>query len=209
MMSRKAILTTNPGHVDPGYRGVFHITLINMGKKTYPLKNGDVIVTLLIFELDNNVSKGYMRRINDSCKEEQCPCDGKEQCDVNYSGINKAHGELDYLASDFMDFEVRTKRIVEHAIFRAGWWKETLRVMIPILVAILGGFWGYTKIDSRVRELEDFEVENQLSEIRNEINELQYYDKVTLKSKIAQIEQMQLQQSEEDSDNTNSGVDSQ
>ena len=81
--------------------------------------------------------------------------------------------------------------------------------MIPILVAILGGFWGYTKIDSRVRELEDFEVENQLSEIRNEINELQYYDKVTLKSKIAQIEQMQLQQSEEDSDNTNSGVDSQ
>jgi len=84
-MSRKGILTTNPGHVDPGYKGVFHITLINMGRREYPLQEGKLIITLLFFELDEEVEKGFMERIGDSCESD-------------------APSELQYLASDFMDF---------------------------------------------------------------------------------------------------------
>lgn len=190
-MSRKAILTTNPGHVDPGYEGVFHITLINMGKKSYPLTGETIIATLLFFELDDNVVKGYLERMSGPCQ----------------NNSDDPPGELDYLAPDFMDFKTRTKKMVGKAVFWAGWWKETIKVLVTLSVAFAGGFWGYMKIEDRVKGLEEVKVEKQFNEIRNEINELQYYDKVTLKNKIAQIEKMQVQHSKDGVGNTNSGAD--
>src|SRR5688572_5276125 len=45
-VSENGILTTNPGHIDPGYRGVLSLTVINMGRRSYDLKRGARILTL-------------------------------------------------------------------------------------------------------------------------------------------------------------------
>jgi len=61
-VSSKGILMTNPGHVDPGYEGPMRFTLINMGKNHYPLKQGDIIITMLFFRLSSPVHRGWMER---------------------------------------------------------------------------------------------------------------------------------------------------
>lgn len=47
-VSARGLLMTNPGHVDPGYKGPLQFTVINMGRQEFPLRRGDRIVTLLI-----------------------------------------------------------------------------------------------------------------------------------------------------------------
>lgn len=192
-ISRDGILTTNPGHVDPGYKGAFHITLINMGKKTYPLEKGGLIVTLLVFELDS-CSRGYMQRRNEECQEEECPCIKIDKCDSDYNKHRKKPGELDYLAPDFMDFDYRIDKKVQREVFKAGWFKETIKIFGTLLVAFAGGFWGYMQIENRVQELEDVKVEEKLNNIVEQIDKMQYYDQVTIKQKIADLENVQLRQ---------------
>jgi len=180
VMSRKAILTTNPGHVDPGYRGVFHITLINMGKKTYPLKKGDLIVTLLFFELDNNVYRGYMQRVNDSCEEETCPCNGKDECDDNYDKSGNEPGELDYLASDFMDFECRTKEIAEKAVKKAEITLGHMKIWVPVLAVVISGIFAYLNVvkSGKIELLEKINAETRLQKIEKNIDEFEYKERI-------------------------------
>jgi deoxycytidine triphosphate deaminase len=61
-ISTKGILMTNPGHVDPGYQGHMHLTLINMGRDPVTLEKGAELVTLLVFKLDKPVAAGYGQR---------------------------------------------------------------------------------------------------------------------------------------------------
>jgi dCTP deaminase len=49
-ISSRALLMTNPGHIDPGYSGKLQFTVINMGREDYVLRRKDLIVTLLIFK---------------------------------------------------------------------------------------------------------------------------------------------------------------
>src|SRR5438094_9876722 len=58
-VSSQGILMTNPGHIDPGYKGTLRFTLINMGRKRFSLRAGDSIVTVLLFESDSAAHKGY------------------------------------------------------------------------------------------------------------------------------------------------------
>src|SRR5262249_49192949 len=52
-VSLKGLMMTNPGHIDPGYEGPLHCTVINMGHESYSLNRGDRIMRVLVFELDN------------------------------------------------------------------------------------------------------------------------------------------------------------
>ena len=49
-ISARGILTTNPGHIDPGYRGTLSFTVINMGRREFDLDADDDIVTVLFFQ---------------------------------------------------------------------------------------------------------------------------------------------------------------
>jgi dCTP deaminase len=44
-VSSRALLMTNPGHIDPGYSGKLQFTVINMGRESYVLRRKDLIVT--------------------------------------------------------------------------------------------------------------------------------------------------------------------
>ena len=62
-LSIRGLLITNPGHVDPGYKGKMTFTVINMAKDPIALIPEKMeIVTLLLFELDSNVKSGFTAR---------------------------------------------------------------------------------------------------------------------------------------------------
>ena len=63
-VSFQGILMTNPGHVDPGYKGPLHFTVINMGSKDYVFRRRDPIVTILLFRLDHASGADWTSRGN-------------------------------------------------------------------------------------------------------------------------------------------------
>src|ERR1700687_808821 len=50
-ISAQGLLMTNPGHIDPGYKGPMHFTVINMGRQEFSLRRSGMIVTVLFFEM--------------------------------------------------------------------------------------------------------------------------------------------------------------
>ncbi len=165
-MSRKGILTTNPGHVDPGYEGVFHITLINMGKKPYPLTGETIIATLLFFELDDNVEKGYEEREGQQNSSDDPP------------------SELGYLAPDFMDFESRTKLIAEEAVSKAEtklkYKKLWASIVVPVLVVFISGVFAWiNSVESgKIEVLEKINAAERLKKIEGNIDEYKYAERL-------------------------------
>lgn len=61
-LSSRGLLMTNPGHVDPGFRGGLSFTVMNIGKADISLRKHDPIVTLLFFELKSAAKAGYATR---------------------------------------------------------------------------------------------------------------------------------------------------
>ena len=72
-LAAKGLLVTNPGHVDPGYSGTLRLTLINMGRSEFPLREGLPIISLLLFRFGDAteypVQSNYsQRRSSDEVK---------------------------------------------------------------------------------------------------------------------------------------------
>ncbi len=61
-VSGKAVLMTNPGHVDPGFNGRMRFTLINMGRQLFPIRHGDLIATLLLVQTTRDPQADYASR---------------------------------------------------------------------------------------------------------------------------------------------------
>lgn len=119
--SLKGLLMTNPGHVDPGYEGPLHCTVINMGHESYPLHAGDRIMRVLFFELDSS-----------------------NQVAPSAGGLpsgpvpNQVTTELlARLSFDFVDVEKRAKSIAKEAISDATWRATWISALVPIAVAIV------------------------------------------------------------------------
>jgi deoxycytidine triphosphate deaminase len=89
-VSSRGLLMTNPGHVDPGYKGRMKFTVINMGRESYLLNAGEMIVTLLFFRLNPPAAKSFSKRI------------------PNFHG-HVGQEELSKLGADFLDVERRAE----------------------------------------------------------------------------------------------------
>jgi len=53
-MSKSGVIMTNPGHIDPNFKGTISVYLVNMGKRDVKLIKGDKVATLLLFEIQGN-----------------------------------------------------------------------------------------------------------------------------------------------------------
>jgi len=62
-ISAMAVLMTNPGHVDPGFKGRMRFTLINMGRSSFSIAEGKEIVTLLFLRMSAKPEADYSERI--------------------------------------------------------------------------------------------------------------------------------------------------
>jgi dCTP deaminase len=119
-ISVQGVLMTNPGHVDPGYTGPMHLTVINMGRDSFDLNIGAPIVTVLFFQLDDAVTAGYSTRNPDPIHEPD---------------VNK-------LSRDFVNVEDRAERIARNAILRAGMWGAIAAAVLTVATQILPYYLG-------------------------------------------------------------------
>ena len=134
-LSAKGIITTNPGHVDPGYEGKLSFTVINMGRKTLELRHGDAIVSLLLFRLDQPATRGYGGR-------KPGP----------HGGASKEI--LGRLSPEFLDVSAKAAAAAEGAERKT----RTIGYAVPIVIAVLtlGGVYVQTTRanDDEIKKLE-------------------------------------------------------
>lgn len=127
-VSSRALLMTNPGHVDPGYSGQLQFTVINMGREDYVLRSKDLIVTLLIFKLATKVDADYAARHPGAV------------------ATTIAQSHIDRLSPDFVDVQKRATEIARKTLGYAT-------VGATILAIILG--WAFNAIDKRLEGIDD------------------------------------------------------
>lgn len=115
-ISLKGLLMTNPGHIDPGYRGYLHLTVINMSHDLFSLRAGDRIMRVLFISLEPKSEIPY---------------------DVRHPGPELpkpiTSELLGRLSVDFVDVKNRAKKIAKGAVKMAQIWAIT----IPVVVAVL------------------------------------------------------------------------
>jgi dCTP deaminase len=116
-VSVNGLLVTNPGHVDPGYSGSLHLTVINMGRKPFHLKKGERIARLLLFRLDQAPKQSYRQRRTET-------------------GSPVITDELlSRLSSDFVDVTARADASADKRIRTA---QLGIAIWVPLLAAITG-----------------------------------------------------------------------
>jgi deoxycytidine triphosphate deaminase len=119
-VSSKGILMTNPGHVDPGYRGPMSFTVINMGSEDYTLLEGKRIVTLLFFKLQESAKRDLTAR-------------GKG----SFAGVS---GLLSILSPDFLGIDRRVREASaseENRTRRVALWTPLVIGFLAVVVTLL------------------------------------------------------------------------
>jgi deoxycytidine triphosphate deaminase len=137
-VSIEGVLMTNPGHVDPGYRGPLHFTVINMGIKAYTLGQETVIVTLLFFQLPQPAHVDWLVRHNQQAGGP-----------VNQAVINR-------LSPDFLDVKKRSEDIANEIADRKLQWTaiiSTVTAIISAAIVAVGGWLITGANDARVSDL--------------------------------------------------------
>jgi deoxycytidine triphosphate deaminase len=170
-VSSKGLLMTNPGHVDPGYKGRMKFTVINMGRESFPLEKGDRIVTLLFFRLVPPAKKSFSER------------------NPNFQG-SVGHDELSKLATDFLDIESRAENKAKKYLAIGS----AFTVGVPIIVAGIMVFGSINSAknaaDARMNEIEKTIIENkaalkrEITDVNNKIGDL------NLEKRIEELERL-------------------
>lgn len=160
-VSIQGILMTNPGHVDPGYEGPMHFTIINMGKENYVLRKGDDIVTMLLFDLSDAAEKDWLERR-----------DGKRASSLSQETLNK-------LCSDFMDVSSRAEEKAKEQVKKAELRVKLFGVIATIIVVVIGVFSNWivptwkkplNKVQTDIAVLEE---RLDISNIKDRIKEIE------------------------------------
>jgi dCTP deaminase len=123
-ISLAGLLTTNPGHVDPGYKGHLHLTVINMGSSPFNITRGQQIMRLLLFSLSQAVKT------------------------VDFHQPSIIDEELlARLSKDFLDIDSRVtaaaRKAVEEADLRIKRWQVLGPLFGGIVTALAGVFALY------------------------------------------------------------------
>lgn len=144
-VSIKGLLMTNPGHVDPGYSGHLHLTVINMGKKSYPLKRGERIARVLLFKLDAAPAADYASRH---------PRQGASPLTAEL---------LSRLSEDFLDVTKRATDVADKRVNAAQW---RVAIGVPLAVVVLTWFGGW------VSNIMSDKLEHRISVLETRVNDL-------------------------------------
>ena len=122
-ISNRAVLMTNPGHIDPGYSGQLRFTLINMGREPCEIRQGEVVVTLLLVELSKAATCDYGQRNPNAASS---------------AGLEE---DVQRLGKDFLEVTNRAKAIATKAVVAAGIGVPLLAALVSLLVALLQPNW--------------------------------------------------------------------
>lgn len=131
-VSIQGLLMTNPGHVDPGYNGSLHVTVINMGREPFSLQPGQSFLRAFIHKLDAPAVT-------------QPPT----STPVLQELLNK-------LSPDFLNVKSRAeeaaKKHIDRAVLRTQWLQFVFPVIATIAAAGLGAAATYLSTSNRLEE---------------------------------------------------------
>jgi deoxycytidine triphosphate deaminase len=157
-LSLKGLLMTNPGHIDPGYKGPLHITVINMSRLPFQLRAGDRIMRVLFLQLAGTPSAPLNARKANS------------RVDVIDPAL------LDQLSIDFLNVKERAEKVANGALNKATVRATAIPLAVGILAFMASLFGNYAplrddvkKIDVRLSVIEA----NQSSKIEGRIRKLE------------------------------------
>lgn len=160
-ISNNGVLMTNPGHVDPGFEGRLSFTLVNMGRESYPLKVGDVIVTLVIFNLDNKPDKDY-----------------GERCGQSAQSPPVKPRRMERLSPDMLNVDKRIKEVVHSGEQTTRRWTLVAPTLLALVVAI-GTIFGpivadhFSEVDELRQAVNDLETQSGLADLTDRISEIE------------------------------------
>jgi dCTP deaminase len=137
-VSAQGLLTTNPGHVDPGYEGRLSLTVVNMGRRPYPLEPGDPILTMLFFKLTAAPAADYQQRNG-----------GGPRLDV--LKLQRVSG----LSGDFLQVAERAAEIAGDEERRARRWTVGLTLVVAAITVVGTIFAFVVPTREDVREVRD------------------------------------------------------
>jgi deoxycytidine triphosphate deaminase len=118
-ISNRAILMTNPGHIDPGFKGKLSFTLINMGREVFLIKKGMPIVTLLVIKLENPAKNDFAAR------------------NPTFSHASPTTLELNRLGRDFLDLDQRARKAAETIVRQENFRMSRMGIVVTVLTALL------------------------------------------------------------------------
>ena len=131
-VSIQGLLMTNPGHVDPGYSGSLHVTVINMGREPFSLQPGQPFLRAFIHKLD--APAVTTPPISNPVLQEL---------------LNK-------LSPDFLNVKSRAeesaKKYVDRAVLRTQWLQFVFPVIATIVAAGIGATATYLSTSNRLEE---------------------------------------------------------
>jgi dCTP deaminase len=171
-VSARALLMTNPGHIDPGFSGPLQFTVINMGREDYILQAKALIVTLLIFKLSTQVNADYSSRRQ------------------GHIALTIEQPNIDILSPDFVDVQKRATDIARKTLGYAT-------VGATVLAVVLG--WAFNALERRLEGIDDIttrltRLEDENTSLTNELKgtKEQLESKMDLDRRLGKIESKNL-----------------
>lgn len=76
-LSKNGIVMTNPGHIDPGYKGIISVYLVNMSKEPFQISENSAVAKMLLFKT-TTLTAGYQGKIVTKLDDEQLDRMGKD-----------------------------------------------------------------------------------------------------------------------------------
>lgn len=175
-LSSRGLLMTNPGHVDPGFKGKLRFTVMNIATESITLREDDSIVTLLFFPLSDNATADYSTR-NNLAEPVKGPTQEKVNC----------------LSMDFLDVssraDVAATKVVKDAEFRAKLWA----IGVPALgaIATLAGafFLSWQPMNQLRSDLDQVKTVLEMKEYKSKLDKLKELEDV--QKRLVQLESKQ------------------
>lgn len=142
---------TNPGHVDPGYEGKLHLTVINMSRSPIPLRISDAILTVIFYKLSADCKAGYAER-----HEKKTPTDVT----------------ANLLSPDFLDVTKRATDITNAAVTKSALYAGVIALTITIVSSLLPYYFD-TKREIAVMQESNKYTQEKITELQSKIDALE------------------------------------
>lgn len=152
-ISLQGLLIVNIGHIDPGFCGKLHFTVVNLSKDDIDIYINQVISTLLIFELSKNTEAFG--------NEKTVPV-------MNYKVPEVVNNSLPHLSRTFMDSENTIKKAVNRASLTTPIITAVLTTVVAALIAFAISAFSNSGYDAKIAT-----IEYQLDNLKLEIVEIQ------------------------------------
>jgi deoxycytidine triphosphate deaminase len=161
-LTRRGLLMLDIAHVDAGFSGKLSFTVINVGAQEIPLRVGDLIATVLFFEVSPKVEIDYSQLKRDQ---------------TTYLG---ASDDIKCLAPDLLDIK-KEARIVAQKVyeekdsFKHKFIEALLGAVFGAVLGVLGGYVGYTvwfQAQMNERAKENVELSQQVYTLSKTVEEL-------------------------------------